>query len=51
MDTDELSNESYDGIIIESEKFNHDLTLQYDLSYNEVKNVDPEFELTKEEYE
>jgi hypothetical protein len=29
MDTDELSTESYKGIIIEAEKFNHDLTLQF----------------------
>ena len=31
MDTDELSTEVYDGIIIEAEKFNHDLTLQFGL--------------------
>ena len=29
MDTDDLSNEAYQGIIIEAEKFNHDLTLQF----------------------
>ena len=29
MDTDELSNEAYKGIIIEAEKFNHDLTLRF----------------------
>ncbi len=29
MDTDELSTENYKGIIIEAEKFNHDLTLQF----------------------
>ncbi len=43
MDTDDLSNEAYDGIIIVAEKFNHDLTLQYDLIFNEVKIVDSEF--------
>ena len=29
MDTDDLSAEAYKGIIIEAEKFNHDLTLQF----------------------
>jgi len=29
MDTDELSSEAYHAIIIEAEKFNHDLTLQF----------------------
>jgi len=31
MDTDELSNEAYEGIIIEGEKFNHSLGLQFGL--------------------
>ncbi|MFN3755457.1 MAG: hypothetical protein ACK4RM_00735 [Flavobacterium sp.] len=31
MDTDDLSIPSYDGIIREAEKFNHDLTLQFGL--------------------
>lgn len=31
MDTDELSTETYNGILIEAEKFNHDLTLQFGL--------------------
>lgn len=31
MDTDDLSREAYDGIIIEAEKLSHDLTLQYGL--------------------
>ncbi len=35
MDVDELSREVYKAIMIESEKFNHDLTLQFGLlSYN-----------------
>jgi hypothetical protein len=35
MDTDDLSRETYDGIIIEAEKLSHDLTLHYGLlSYN-----------------
>ena len=29
MDTDDLSNETYKAVIIEAEKFNHDLTLQF----------------------
>ncbi len=29
MDTDELSSETYKAVIIEAEKFNHDLTLQF----------------------
>ena len=29
MDTDELSTEAYKAIIIEADKFNHDLTLQF----------------------
>ena len=31
MDTDELSTESYEAILIEAEKFHHDLTLQFGL--------------------
>ena len=31
MDTDELSKETYRAIIIEAEKFHHDLTLQFGL--------------------
>lgn len=35
MDTDDLSKEAYYGILIEAERFNHDLTLYYGmLSYN-----------------
>lgn len=29
MDTDELSKESYEGILVTAEKLAHDLTLQY----------------------
>ena len=29
MDTDDLSNEAYKAVIIEAEKFNHDLTLRF----------------------
>ena len=31
MDTDDLSKEAYNAIIIEAENFNHDLTLQFGL--------------------
>ncbi len=31
MDTDDLSDKTYKGIIAEAEKFNHDLTLQFGL--------------------
>ena len=35
MDTDQLSKEAYDGIIIAAEKFHHDLTAEFGvLSYN-----------------
>jgi len=29
MDTDDLSNETYKAVILEAEKFNHDLTLHF----------------------
>ncbi len=38
MDTDELSNESYEAIIIEAEKFNHDLTLQFGVMASSCEN-------------
>lgn len=34
MDTDELSEETYNAILITSEKFNHNLTLQFGLLAN-----------------
>ena len=37
MDTDELSKEAYKGII-EAEKFNHDLTLQFGVLASSCKN-------------
>lgn len=40
MDTDDLSTEAYQGIIIEAEKFNPDLTLQFGLLASECKNED-----------
>ena len=38
MDTDELSEEAYDAVIVESGKFNDDLTLQFGLIANSCKN-------------
>jgi hypothetical protein len=38
MDTDELSKEAYKAIMIESERFNHDLTLQFGLLSEECKD-------------
>ena len=38
MDTDDLSREAYDGILIESEKLTHDLTLHFGLLSSDCKN-------------
>ena len=38
MDTDDLSNETYKAVIIEAEKFNHDLTLQFGVLASSCKN-------------
>jgi hypothetical protein len=38
MDTDDLSTEVYKGIIIEAERFNHDLTLQFGVMASSCKN-------------
>lgn len=35
MDTDDLSLEAYKAVIIEAEKFNHDLTLQFGILADE----------------
>lgn len=52
MDTDELSREAYNGILIEAEKLTHGLTLHYGvLSYdceNESEYIDMAEELTRE---
>ena len=51
MDTDDLSREAYDGILIEAEKLTHDLTLRYGiLSYsckNEAEYIDKAEKLTR----
>ncbi len=38
MDTDDLSKEAYQAIIIEAERFSHDLTLQFGLLSYKCKN-------------
>ena len=52
MDTDELSQEAYDGILIEAEKLSDDLTLHYGLlSYDcedEAEYVEKAEKLTRE---
>lgn len=40
MDTDDLSIPTYDGILGEAEKFNHDLTLQFGLLASQCKDDD-----------
>ena len=38
MDTDDLSRETYRAIIIEAEKFNHDLTLRFGVLAEQCKD-------------
>ena len=38
IDTDDLSDKTYEAIMIEAEKFNHDLTLQFGLLSYHCKN-------------
>ncbi|MDP2362328.1 MAG: hypothetical protein Q8M94_01020 [Ignavibacteria bacterium] len=40
MDTDDLSEEAYNAIIIQSEKFHHDLTLQFGVLSSSCENED-----------
>ncbi|MBS1775640.1 MAG: hypothetical protein JSS64_05090 [Bacteroidetes bacterium] len=40
MDTDDLSIPTYNGIISEAEKFNHDLTLQFGVLASSCKDDD-----------
>ncbi len=48
MDTDDLSNEAYEGIIIEAEKFNHDLTLRFGVLASDCKDESDYFKQAKE---
>lgn len=51
MDTDELSREAYEGILLEAEKLTHDLTLHYGLlsgyCKDEVDYIDKALEMTE----
>ncbi len=47
MDTDDLSNETYKAVILEAEKFNHDLTLQFGVSASSCKNEEEYLENAK----
>lgn len=51
MDTDDLSREAYNGILIEAERLTHDLTLHYGvLSYDckhETEYIDKAEQLTR----
>jgi hypothetical protein len=38
MDTDDLSKETYQGILVTAEKFHHDLTLQFGILAAHCKN-------------
>lgn len=40
MDTDDLSNETYKAVLISSEKFNHDLTIQFGVLASHCENDD-----------
>ncbi len=40
MDTDDLSKATYNGVLIEAEKFNHDLTLQFGVLASGCKDDD-----------
>ncbi|WP_150452651.1 hypothetical protein [Arenibacter lacus] len=52
MDTDDLSRESYEGILIEAEKLSHDLTLRFGVLSGDCKNeteyLDKAEKLTRE---
>ncbi|HKI43714.1 MAG TPA: hypothetical protein VKA08_00150 [Balneolales bacterium] len=52
MDTDDLSTEAYDGILIEAEKLTHDLTLHFGLLSGDCKNeteyIDKAEKMTRE---
>jgi hypothetical protein len=47
MDTDDLSNETYKAIILASDRFHHDLTLQFGV-LAEYCNTDDEFLIASE---
>lgn len=46
MDTDDLSNETYDVVIRQAEKFHHDLTLQFGLLASDCRDESEYLEKT-----
>lgn len=52
MDTHDLSREAYEGILLEAEKFTHDLTLHYGvlsgICEDEADYLDKALEMTRE---
>jgi hypothetical protein len=48
MDTDELSREAYKAVIIEAEKFNHDLTLQFGVLASECEDENEYLQKSRE---
>ena len=40
MDTDDLSQEAYDGILLEAERFSHDLTVHYGVLASDCQDED-----------
>ena len=48
MDTDDLTDETYEAIIGEAESFHHDLTLQFGLLSYDCENEEEYIEASKE---
>ncbi|CAN5427802.1 hypothetical protein BH23BAC1_BH23BAC1_17960 [soil metagenome] len=48
MDTDDLSREAYDAVIIEAEKLTHDLTINFGVLSSSCKNEDEYLEKSKQ---
>ncbi|MEA3448876.1 MAG: hypothetical protein U9Q98_10615 [Bacteroidota bacterium] len=48
MDTDNLSNETYRAVIIEAEKFTHDLTIRFGVLASSCKNEKEYLEMSEE---
>ena len=48
MDTDDLSKNTYDAVIIEAERFHHDLTLQFGLLASRANSDDEYLDLAEE---
>ena len=48
MDTDDLSTETYRGIIIEAERFDHDLTLQFGVLASHCKDEEEYLDMALE---